>query len=137
MSLATVRQRVDDWLTPARWQTLVDRQETFFTNRGKYFQGRWTHTVQITQTDALTGDATPTALTDHPTDQVQHWQDFIGNAFDALPFPARLRIDVYKGPLGWGWVAALQVLYNSNVYERSRNVGAETWRTEGWHQVTP
>jgi len=134
MSLATVRTKIDDWLL-LRWATLVSRQDTFFTNRGKYFQGRWTHTVEVTQTDALTGDTISNNLTDHPTDQAQHWQDFIGNAFNALPLPCRLRIDVYNGPLGWGWVATLQVRYNGNVYERSGNVGPETWRTEAWHAV--
>jgi len=135
MSLATVRTKIDDWLTP-RWQTLVDRQDTFFANRGKYFQGKWTHSGEVEQTDALNGDTVPDNLTDSPTDQSQNWQDFIGNAFDALPLPARLRIDVYNGPLGHGWAATLQVRYDGNVYERSRNSGPETWRTEAWHLLS-
>lgn len=135
MSLATVRTKIDDWLTP-RWDNLVSRQETFFAARGKYFQGLWTHSGEVEQTDALNGDTVADRLTAHPTDQVQHWQDFIGNAFDALPLPARLRIDVYNGPQGWGWVATLRVLYNGNIYERSRNVGPETWRTQAWHLFT-
>lgn len=137
MSLTTVRNRVDNWLTTARWQMLVDQQAAFFLARGKYFQGRWTHTAQVEQTDALTGDTVADMLSDHPTDQAQHWQDIIGNALDGLPMPARLRIDVYNGPQGGGWAATLQVLYNGNVYERSRNIGPETWRTGAWHQVTP
>jgi hypothetical protein len=132
MSIATVRTKIDDWLTP-RWATLVDRQDTFFTNRGKYFQGKWTHSGEVEQTDALNGDTVADRLTDSPTDQPQHWRDFIGNAFNTLPLPARLRIDVYNGPLGQGWVATLQVRYDGNVYERSRNVGPETWRTKAWH----
>jgi hypothetical protein len=135
MSLATVRTKIDDWLTP-RWATLVDRQDTFFTARGKYFQGKWTHSAEVQQTDALNGDTIPNALTGSPTDQPQHWRDFIGTAFDALPLPARLRIDVYNGPLGQGWVATLQVRYDGKVYERSRNVGPETWRTEAWRLLS-
>ena len=59
--------------------------------------------------------------------------DLVQNAFDALPLPARLRIDVYDGPLGQGWAATLQVLYSGTVYERTANVGPETWRTSTWH----
>lgn len=134
MSLATVRNRVDNWLTP-RWQTLVDRQETFLANRGQYFQGMWTHSGDVTQTDALSGDQVADQLTEHPTDQAQHWRDFIGNALDAVPFPARLRIDVYNGPQGQGWQATFEVLYNGNRYRRTQNSGPETWRTQGWQRV--
>lgn len=134
MSLATVRQKIDDWLAP-RWATLQARQETFFNTHGKYFQGKWTHTTQVEQTDALNGDRVADALTDHPTDQVQDWRDLVQTAFDGLPLPARLRIDVYSGPQGWGWSATLQVLYNGTVYERTGNVGPETWRTRDWRVV--
>lgn len=137
MSLTTVRNRVDNWLTASRWQNLVDRQEAFLLAHGKYFQGKWTHAAIVTQTDALTGDTIPTALADHPHDQVQDWRNFTGNIFDALPFPCRLRIDVYQGPQGWGWVACLQVIYNGNTYERSRSVGPDASRTSAWALVAP
>lgn len=135
MSLATVRNKIDTWLT-ARWPTLVGWQNSYFGTNGKYFQGKWTHTNTIEQTDALAGDALADLLDDKPTDQPQSWRDLVGTALNALPFPARLRIDVYDGPEGKGWAATLQVLYQGAVYERSQNVGPETWRTVAWHSVT-
>ena len=133
MSLATVRNRINDWLTP-RWSWLADKQDAYLAANGRYFQGLWTHTAEVGQTDALTGDTIPDNLTSHPTDQSHTWQDAVGNALDALPLPARLRLDVYDGPQGKGWSATLQVRYNGNTHERTKGVGPES-RDNDWHSV--
>ena len=134
MSLATVRQRVDDWLTP-RWSWLVGKQNDFYALKGRYFQGKWTHTGDVTQTDVLDGDTLADALANHPTDQLEDWRELVGTALDSLPFPARLKLDVYDGPHGIGWQAVLDVMYNGNRYRRVQNVGPETWRTKNWTNV--
>jgi hypothetical protein len=106
-------------------------------NTGYYFQGFWTHGTVVTQTDALDGDTISDQLHHRPSDQVHDWRHLIQTAFDSLPLPARLKIDCYNGPAGLGWVAVLQVLYQGVVYQRSKQVGPETWRTEAWHAVIP
>jgi hypothetical protein len=133
MSLTTVRNKIDNWLA-ARWPWLVSKQETYFGIHGHYFQGFWTHSVILEQTDALDGDTIPDNLAAGPSDQVQRWVDLVQDAFDNLPFPARLKIDVYDGPQGKGWWATLQVLYKGNIYERSKGVGLED-HDEAWHIV--
>lgn len=134
MSLATVRTKVDDWLTP-KWANLQTKQEQFKTAHGHYFQGLWTHAAEVTETDALEDGPLPDNLADKPTDQPHDWRDFIGAALDAVPFPCRLRIDVYDGPQGDGWCATLQVKYSGNVYERSAQVGPEDWRQHNWQKL--
>ena len=131
MSLATVRDRIDNWLTP-RWSWLTGKQDDYFTANGLYFQGLWTHTAEVEQTDLLGGDTLADNLASKPSDRPHDWRDAVGNALDSLPFPARLRLDVYDGPQGKGWQAMLQVRYQGNVYERVRQVGPETYRTHDW-----
>ena len=133
MSIATVRDRIDNWLTP-RWVWLRGKQDDYFAAHGQYFQGLWTHTNEVEQTDALDGDTIADNLDSKPTDRPHDWRDAVGNALDALPIPARLRLDVYDGPLGQGWLATLQVKYQGNIYQRSKQVGPETWRTVDWHK---
>jgi len=135
MSIKTVRDRINDWLTP-RWSTLVSKQEQYFANHGRYFQGLWTH-AEVEQTDDLRGDKLADGLASKPTDQPHDWRDFIGNALDSTKFPARLRIDVYDGPEGHGWQAVLEVKYKGNIYTRTKQVGPETYRTHGWQKAEP
>jgi len=134
MSLTTVRNKINTWLTP-RWANLVNKQEAYKTTNGHYFQGLWTHTTDLEQTDALDGDTIPDNLASNPTDQPHDWRVLIGNIFDTLPLPARLRFDVYDGPQGKGWVACLQVKYKTDIYQRCKQVGPETDRTHNWRKL--
>jgi hypothetical protein len=136
MTITTIRTKIDDWLTP-RWAWLTSKQDDYFTANGHYFQGLWTHTNELEQTDALDGDQIPDNLTSSPADQTHTWQHAVGNALDALPLPARLRLDVYEGPQGHGWVARLQVKYQGNIYERAKQVGPETHHTHTWQKIDP
>ena len=67
MSITTVRNKINDWLIP-RWAWLEGKQSDYFTANGRYFQGLWTHTVELEQTDALNGDTIPDDLANHPAD---------------------------------------------------------------------
>ena len=133
MSLTTVKNKINDWLDP-RWDWLAGKQDDYFAIHGGYFQAFWTHTGEIIQTDALDGDMVPDNLTSHPSDQAATWQDAVGSALDSLLLPARMKIDVYEGPLGHGWTAALQVKYQGDIYERAKSVGPED-RTHNWKKV--
>jgi hypothetical protein len=126
-TLSEIRQRVDDWLA-GRWPTLVGRQEAYFANQGRYFQGFWTHT----STPADGADAAADNLAMRPSDQAARWPDLL-----TLPdlLPCALRIDVYEHPSGHGWVATLRVQVAGTVYERRGQVGPETWRSAGWREV--
>jgi len=129
MTIATVKTKINDWLA-GRWVTLKARQETYYANNGHYFQGLWTHNAEVTQTDSLDNTAADN-LTSKPTDQTHTWRDFLSTSLDA-PIPARLKIDVYDGPKGKGWQAVLQVKYKNKIYQRTKQVGPESYRTHDW-----
>lgn len=126
-TLNEVRTRVNDWLS-VRWPTLVDRQEQYFANHGRYFQGLWTHSAEVEDG----ADVAPDNLLLGPTDQAARWPDFI-----TLPnlLPCALRIDVYEGPDGHGWRITLRVKVAGNVYQRQAEVGPQGQEIGGWHQV--
>ena len=134
MSIQIVKDRIDNWLAP-RWSWLVGKQDDYFVSHGRYFQGLWTHTAEVEQDEVDVLDEVPNNLDSKPTDQTHTWRDAVGNAFDALPFPCRLRLDVYEGPQGHGWIAILEVLYQGEVYVRSKQVGPETHHTHDWRLV--
>ena len=129
-TLAQVKTKVNNWLTP-KWANLVSKQDAYFAANGGYFQGRFTHSTDV---DGEAAERVPDKLDDHPTDQVHDWRDFTGNVFDVLSFPCRLQIDVYESPDGHGWSALLQVLYRGTVYERRKGVGPEG-RNHDWRKV--
>lgn len=120
-----LRNEIDSRLTNL-WPRIVTRQETYFSNHGRYWQGLWTHIPMpsCVQQDSGFPDVAPN-LNAVPPDVVGTWAN-IEN------FPAtlcyRIRIDVYTG----GFVATVQVKHNGTVYARSQNYGPQTWRTMAW-----
>lgn len=133
MTIQIVRDRIDNWLAP-RWSWLVGKQDTYFSSNGRYFQGLWTHTATVEQDDVVIMDEVPDNLSSKPHDQTHSWHDAVGSAFDSLPFPCRMKIDVYDGPQGHGWIATLQVLYKGDIYIRSKQVGPEIYHTQDWYK---
>jgi hypothetical protein len=162
MSETTVKDRVNTFLA-GKWSALVDKQEFYYRpqiwtqnyidpeaeepipdgppvltqdgkGKGRYWQGLWSHTIHIDQTDALDQDAPADALTSSPTDQAEDWGEF-GTAFDGN-LPCRIRIDTYDGPSGQGWYATVQVRYMGTIYQRSKGYGPVNHDAE-WHVYTP
>ena len=132
-TLQEIKDTADAWLL-ARWPTIQTRQTNYAGNHGgRYWQGLRTHSV--IPTDAI--DAPADLLDTHPTDQNESWND----AIPGLPanWPIAFVMNVYNGPQGWGYVAHVFVYVSQldRTYTRSQNVGSETWRTQGWHEVVP
>lgn len=129
-TLAAIKNTVDNWLA-ARWPTVQARQTLYASNHGgRYYQGLWTHdTIPVDGADGA-----PNNILIKPSDQAETWADFV-----TLPasFPCSMRIDVYQSSEGWGYVATVRVyvLALERVFERSQNVGSETWRTSPWREV--
>ena len=132
-TLKNTRDRIDGWLS-ARWPLIQARQDNYLASRGKYWQGLITHTVPPTHT-TVNNDTEADLLNAKPHDQPETWADFFPEAI-GITFPAALQMDLYKGPLGDGYVAAITVIWKGTTYSRSQAVGPETWRTESWHIVT-
>lgn len=126
---AQIRQAVDDKLAAA-WSHIQARQTAFFNNKGRYFQGKRTHTLA----PADGTEVAPDALADHPTDQAETW----GDAGFVLPatLPMVLEIHVYRtADNGYGYVGIVEVTINNKTWRRQAQVGPETYRAHGWAEI--
>ena len=122
---ATLQAQVDAELTDL-FTGAPARQNTYFTNNGRYWQGR--RVMTLTPEDgALVAVDTSKKQTDCPS-----W------ATANVTLPATMRcavwIDAYQGPgVDHGWVANAAVKCQGAIYHRARNfAGSQTWRTHDW-----
>lgn len=132
-TLAQVRDFVDNRLANLWTNQIVPRQNVFFGNRGRYWQGLITTstTALPNNTAASTGviEVTP-RLNTRPTDQSETWADAGFNLEATIPMA--IKIDVYNGAQGPGYVGQVWVKFNDTIFTRAQNNGPETWRTFGW-----
>jgi len=135
-NLSDLRFRVDTWLTN-HFSLLNSRQNTYKTAHGKFFQGFITHSVVPNQTDSTTNDVPANQLTLHPSDQTENWTDLIPE-LSSENMAGAIKIDVYKGPTGFGWVVSVYVKYNGTIYRRVKAIGNEaSSRDEAWRVFDP
>jgi hypothetical protein len=134
-TLADVRTRVDNWLA-GKWPTIVARQDNFYTNRGRYWQGVKTHTFNAIprHMPAAYHDSAPDQLVFNVNDAFDNWKAAFPE-WDGVAIAACLSVDVYDGPNGKGWCATVWAFFNGKLYSRSHNVGPESWRTKAWAAV--
>lgn len=132
-TLAQLRTRIDTWVAN-RWPTIVARQENYRTNRGHYWQGLRTHIGCPAHSNSTDGDKVGDNLESQPTDAFSNWTNVFPEWVSEL-LPCCLWVDVYDGPSGKGWVANIEVIYNGKTYHRAVNVGPESSRSQGWHEV--
>ena len=80
----------------------------------------------------------PDLLYSFPTDQIGKSAQA---QWDAAKLPvsldARVRVDVYDGPQGKGFVVIVQSQLNGATWQRSINYGPETYRDQGWTELKP
>jgi hypothetical protein len=129
MTEAEIKTKVDDFLTNL-WTTIKAREATYLAANGKYWQGLVTHSV----TPAEGADVVPNlTATSKPTDIAEKWTDVF-----TVPatMPCSVKVDTYSGPKGIGYVGTVRVSILGQTWERSQQFGPESWRTEGWHNVT-
>ncbi len=125
---AQIRDAVDAKLATL-WQAVQNKEDAYFQAHGRYWQGRRTHTV--TPADGV--ETLPNIGTGTPTDQPDPWPLALRNS----PLPMALQIDVYESPQGHGYAATVTVRIAGQDYQRTAQVGPETWREKPWHQVAP
>lgn len=127
-TLAQIRQAVDDRLVTL-WGVIQARQDNYAANHnGRYWQGLYSHS--ITPADGL--EVVPTIGLTCPTDQQGEPYPL---AIRTALLPMALRIDVYDGPEGTGYVATVYVTVQGVTYTRAAQVGPETWRQYGWRRA--
>lgn len=133
-TLVQMRNAVDTFVTN-KWPTIVARQENFRANRGRYWQGLTTHLTPPAHTSSADGSVVGDRLAQSPDDQqFSTWLNVFPEWL-AEVLPATVRVDTYDGPEGMGWVLTVEAIHNGIRWSRSQNVGPESHRTQGWHQV--
>lgn len=109
----------------ARWQS--DYYATF----GQYAQVLWMYAIAPADGKA----ELPTLLDVSPTDQTWTRPRAMWEYIGLQAFPANWRVDVYDGPAGKGYVVTFETEFDKVRWQRSINIGAETWRDASWHEV--
>ncbi len=94
---------------------LSDHQVSYMARSGKYWQG-------------LDLDLQPAVLDlgRRPTDQRDDWRWAAAFEFDRLV--ASTRVDVYQGPVGWGYVTSVELPGESGFWIKALAFGLETTR---------
>jgi len=110
------------------WPVVQAKEDSYFAAHGHYWQGLRTHTILPADGALLVPDIAART----PTDQPDPWPA----AIKTIAIEMALVIDVYDGPFGQGYVASVWVMVGGRIFTRSAQVGPETWRVEGWHEVT-
>jgi hypothetical protein len=110
---------------------LVRRQNHYFSQHGKYWQGILTPSTPPDDGASVVAD-----YTRKPTDQSESWADRFSGA-DSLPatLKAQIRVDTYDGPSGKGWTVTLRITKSGKTYARTWNFGPED-RDTSWADVT-
>lgn len=125
-TLAEIRDAVDAKLA-GLWAAIQNKQDAYFLAHGHYWQGLRTHATLPTEgTETL-----PSVGVSIPTDQPDPWPVGIRNS----TLPMAIQIDTYFGPEGDGYQATVTVSVLGKVYARTAQVGPETDRQVGWHEV--
>ena len=109
-------------------------QPTYKGNEDRYWQG-----LSCVATIPADGGTVATDPTVKPTDQTENWSNVNGvnNGVTLdVSLPVSLQVDVYDGPNGQGYVVIGQVEEAGRIYQKSVNVGAETFREHDWLDVT-
>lgn len=124
-----IRDQVDAKLANL-WTAIQTKENSYFAANGRYFQGLKTHT--LTPKDGA--ETTPDVGTKTPHYQPDPWPLAIRNT----AMPMTLEIHQYVTPDGTaGYQASVTVQIGADIWERTAQVGPETYRQHGWQKVTP
>lgn len=124
----------DAWIA-SRLAMLTSRQSTHAaSHNGKFWQGLATHAAPVVHTTFLEGTRVADSLDAHPSDQSETWNDVIPE-WAGVKVPCRVIVDVYDGPSGKGWCVTLSVKHNGDTWNRTVNVGPETYRERAWAKI--
>jgi hypothetical protein len=96
-----------------------------------YAQVLWTYAVTPVDGKA----ELPTLLDANPTDQPWLKARALWDYSGLLAWPANVRVDVYDGPDGVGYVIVLEAEFDKAHYQRAVNVGPEKWRNQDWFEM--
>lgn len=129
-TLTQVRNRINSFLTDL-WPKIVTRQNTYFTNHGRYWQGIKTF---VPDGEADT-DPTPD-LTLKPHDQAESWQAAGFHLDLPTTLPCGFQINTYNnGADGKGWVGLVWVVHRGTTYCRTKGFNMPASFDRDWFVV--
>lgn len=109
-------------------------QEAFEKQYGTYAQTVEPHSKETIPADGFALYPEPGLETKYPTGGITVTDFYTAAGLTA--FPASVRIDVYDGPNGKGYVLIALTKFDGRLWIRAINTGPETTRTTNWQQVT-
>lgn len=106
-------------------------EESFFAANGYQMQMLPSH-ISVPVVDQETApDNLSAAVTDFPVPGAVLWDG--ANLPNVTDYS--VRVDVYDGPDGKGFVVVYETVLDGVVYQMVENYGPETWRGHGWLEV--
>lgn len=118
----------------AYWPKVEQFQSDYsLLHGGKYYQALDSYTTPPADGKLETPDKLQSGPTDQPEKADLLW------AMAELPskLAYSVRIDVYDGPEGRGYVVTLSAEVSGRRWERQLNTGPERWRDQPWFEVPP
>lgn len=127
MTPQELRTEIDSRLN-AQLQMIATKQEQFKGVYGIYFQLMPTHSVIPADGEERAPDQ---------TGNKPHYQALSGADMGGVPEQAMssTKIDAYQGPLGQGYAITSSVTLEGDLWERTINVGPESWRNADWKVI--
>ena len=116
------------------WNLLQTRQETYLQNNGIYWQGLITPS-QLPEFSDVDDSPLDADNTDKNANSHDVSWDIILPEIKNTPLSAQIRVDTYEAPNGHGYSLTLRLIYNGQVFSRTKQHGPETWRDENWHEL--
>ncbi len=107
------------------WPWLVAREREYFEMTGRYCQMLPSHISAVSEG----AQGYPDGWYSHPRDQQYSWEDLKVIQYEPLPFA--IRIDVYDGIEGKGFVAC----FTKGDVRRCKNYGPEAMRNTSWFSI--
>ncbi|MCC7360509.1 MAG: hypothetical protein IT317_13590 [Anaerolineales bacterium] len=123
-----VNADLSDFLTK-----LLTFQTEYFKTHGRFYQALDSHAVPPEDGKLVAPDLLLAGPTDQGEKAAYLWQQLALDA--ALPYA--VRVDVYQGPRGWGYVLTVSATLDKQEWARTINTGPETWRESDWQAVVP
>lgn len=112
------------------------KQDNFFVNRARYWQGFPTHGQHPAHTTSKWGNAVPDRLSGQGGSDYDNWISVTPD-LSAVEIPCSFRCDQYTAPDAKGYVLIATFTYNGVSWTKAINVGPRTDFGSDWTESVP
>lgn len=129
MPINDITEKIEAWYFDFE-KEIVAKQDAFFKDNKRYWQGLPTHSEVPDQRSATEGNTTADRI-DVATTEGDKWSLFT-DLLNSAPIPASVTCNTYKGPKGEGYEIVLFFKHEGLTYTRVFNYGPEEYRAKEW-----